>query len=122
MHSGFADLRSTFAMNVEAELADVGARMLAEKPAAARDLERIDAMWQEALAASGGPFLFGEFSVADAYFAPVCSRVATYALPLAPAAAAYAERIRALPAFVAWADAGRAEHDFLVEDEDYRKR
>ena len=122
MHAGFGELRSVFGMNIEADLADVGARMLAEKPAVARDLARIDAMWQEALATSGGPFLFGDFSIADAYFAPVCSRAATYGLPLAPASASYAERIRALPAFVEWADAGRAEHDFLPEDEPYRQR
>ena len=122
MHSGFAELRSTFAMNIEAELGDVGARLLIEKPVVARELARIDAMWDDALAASGGPFLFGAFSIADAYFAPVCSRVATYRLPLAPRAAAYAERIRALPAFVQWADAGRAEHDWLPEDEPYRTR
>ena len=120
MHSGFGELRNIFGMNIEAELADIGARMLIEKPAAARELARIDAMWQEALAASGGPFLFADFSIADAFFAPVCSRVATYGLPLAPTSAAYAERICALPAIVAWADAGRAEHDFLPEDEPYR--
>ncbi len=122
MHAGFGELRNVFVMNIEAELGEVGARLLADKPAAAGDLKRIDAMWQEALAESGGPFLFGDFSITDAYFAPVCSRVATYALPLAPPAAAYAERVRALPAFVAWAEAGRAEHDFLPEDEPYRKR
>ena len=122
MHAGFAELRNVFGMNIEADLADVGARLLADKPAAAGDLKRIDAMWQEALAESGGPFLFGDFCIADAYFAPVCSRVATYGLPLAPPAAAYAARIRALPAFVEWAAAGRAEHDFLPEDEPYRKR
>ncbi len=122
MHSGFADLRNTFGMNIEADLGDVGARLLAERPAVARDLARIDALWDEALAASGGPFLFGAFSIADAFFAPVCSRVATFGLPLGARAAAYGERIRALPAFVAWADAARAEHDFLLEDEPYRTR
>ena len=122
MHSGFAELRSSFGMNIEAELGDVGARLLAEKPGVAHDLSRLDAMWDEALAASGGPFLFGAFSIADAFFAPVCSRVATYRLPLAPRPAAYAERVRGLPAFVAWADAGRAEHDWVDEDEPYRKR
>jgi len=122
MHSGFGELRNVFGMNIEADLTDVGARLLAEKPAAADDVKRIDAMWQDALAASGGPFLFGDFSIADAFFAPVCSRVATYGLPLGPVAAAYAKRVRALSAFVEWADAGRAEHDFLPEDEPYRTR
>ncbi|MEO7055510.1 MAG: glutathione S-transferase family protein [Caldimonas sp.] len=122
MHSGFVDLRTHFGMNIEADLGDVGKRLLAERPAVARDLARIDAMWGEALAASGGPFLFGDFSIADAFFAPVCSRVATFHLPLGARAAAYGERIRALPAFVAWAQAARAEHDFVLEDEPYRTR
>src|SRR5450755_785746 len=73
MHSGFSDLRSVFGMNIEASLREVGERMLREITGAARDLKRIDAMWSEALQGSGGPFLFGEFSIADAYFAPVCT-------------------------------------------------
>jgi glutathione S-transferase len=89
MHSGFGELRSTFGMNLEASLPEIGERMLREKPGAARDLKRIDAMWREALEASGGPFLFGSFSIADAYFAPVCTRVRTYRLPLAPRGAEY---------------------------------
>ncbi|MDQ2927806.1 MAG: glutathione S-transferase family protein [Caldimonas sp.] len=122
MHSGFAALRSTFGMNIEASLPEVGQRMLRENADAARDLKRIDAMWLEALEASGGPFLFGEFSIADAFFAPVCSRVHTFALPLAKPAQEYADRVLSLPAFREWEKSALAEHDFLVEDEPYRKR
>jgi glutathione S-transferase len=122
MHSGFSDLRNVFPMNIEADLGDIGLRMLGEKPGAARDLARIDAMWREALAASGGPFLFGDFGIADAFFAPVCSRIRTYGLPLSPDAAAYMTRMLALPAFAAWTRGALAEHDFLVEDEPYRTR
>ena len=122
MHSGFAELRGAFGMNIEADLADVGRRLLRDQPGAARDLARIDALWSEALAESGGPFLFGGFSIADAFFAPVCSRAKTYALPLSAASAAFAERMLALPAFVAWSDAARAEHDWIDEDEPYRSR
>ena len=122
MHSGFGDLRSTFGMNIEASLPEVGERMLRENVGAARDLKRIDAMWSEALAASGGPFLFGSYSVADAYFAPVCTRIRTYALPLGAAAGAYAQRILALPAFRKWETAALAEHDWIAEDELYRQR
>ena len=122
MHSGFGDLRNAFVMNIEAELGDVGARVLREQPKAAADVARIDAMWTVALERSGGPFLFGEFCIADAFYAPVCSRFKTYALPLGSAAAAYAERVRALPAFTEWADAARAEHDWIADDEPYRTR
>ncbi len=122
MHSGFADLRGTFGMNVEASLPEVGARMVAEKPAVAQDFARIDEMWTGALEASGGPFLFAGFSIADAFFAPVCSRVKTFALPLSPRAAAYARHMQALPAFAEWTTDALTEHDFVVEDEPYRSR
>jgi glutathione S-transferase len=122
MHSGFSDLRSTFGMNIEASLPEIGERMLRENAGAARDVKRIDAMWSEALEGSGGPFLFAGFGIADAYFAPVCARVRTYGLPVGKAAAAYVERVLSLPAFREWETAALAEHDFVVEDEPYRKR
>jgi glutathione S-transferase len=122
MHSGFADLRNTFPMNIEASLPEIGTRMLNESPGAARDVARIDAMWHEALRTSGGPFLFGAFGIADAYYAPVCSRIRTYALPVAPDVLDYANRILALPAFSAWQADALAEHDWLAEDEIYRTR
>jgi glutathione S-transferase len=70
MHAGFGALRDRFPMNIEASLPDVGARCVAESPAVAADLRRIDAMWTDQLSSSGGPFLFGRFTAADAYFAP----------------------------------------------------
>ena len=122
MHSGFAALRNSFPMNIEASLPEVGARQLRESAATAQDLERIVQMWSQQLAASGGPFLFGEFGIADAYFAPVCTRIRTYGLAVSAAAAGYVERIFALPAFQSWRQDALAEHDFLEFDEPYRKR
>jgi len=78
-------------------------------------------MWSRQLEASGGPFLFGAFCAADAYFAPVCARITTYGLPVAPQTRGYVERVFGLPAMQAWCDAARAEHDFIAEDEPYRK-
>ena len=121
MHAGFGALRESFPMNIEASLPEVGARRLRESAAVASDLSRIDDMWRQQLDASDGPFLFGPFCAADAYFAPVCARIATYALPVGPEARGYVERVFALPAMQAWCDAARAEHDFIVEDEPYRK-
>jgi len=123
MHSGFAELRGTFGMNLEAAFPEVGARMLRENPAVARDLKRIDALFTQALDDSGGPYLFGaRFGIADAYFAPVCTRIRTYALPVGPRAQAYAKQVLTLPSFLDWEQAALAEHDFLVEDEPYRPR
>ncbi len=122
MHSGFSHLRNAFPMNIEAELPEVGARLLRDDPAVAADLARINAMWQQQLKEHGGPFLFGAFSIADAYFAPVVMRIRSYALPVPPAVGAYVERIVALPAMQQWMDAARAEHDFLPFDEPYRSQ
>lgn len=121
MHSGFSALRNSFPMNIEASLPDVGARLLRE-PAVAQDLARIEHMWSQQLAESGGPFLFGRFSVVDAYYAPVGTRIRTYGLAVNAAADAYVDRIIALPAFQAWRKDALAEHDFLDFDEPYRKR
>jgi glutathione S-transferase len=121
MHSGFSALRSSCPMNIEAALAEVGQRIWAEQAEVRRDVQRIDQMWSQQLAASGGPMLFGGFGAADAFYAPVASRVLTYGLPMSETAQAYVERLRALPGFAQWAEAALTEHDFIDFDEPYRK-
>jgi glutathione S-transferase len=71
-------------------------------PEALADAARIQAIWREAIAASGGPFLFGAFTIADAMFAPVTTRFRTYGVELDATARAYSETIRALPAMQDW--------------------
>ena len=78
-------------------------------------------MWSEQLAIGGGPLLFGRFGAVDAFYAPVCSRVRTYGLPLSGAAQAYVQRMDELGSVRAWNDAALNEHDFLDFDEPYRK-
>jgi glutathione S-transferase len=121
MHSGFGALRGHCPMNVEAPLAEVGARLMREQPELRRDLERMVRMWETQLQEHGGPFLFGDFCIADAFFAPVCVRITAYGLPVSDVAAAYVERIYALPAMRRWVEEALAEHDFLDYDEPYRK-
>jgi len=120
MHTGFTGLRSNCPMNIEASLPEMGALIWRDKPAVRSDVARLVAMWQGLLAAHGGPMLFGEFCIADAYFAPVCMRLKTYALPLPQVVAAYVERVCALPAVKAWVAGALAEHDFLDFEEPYR--
>ena len=120
MHSGFGALRSHCPMNIEASLPEVGARILAEQPAVGADLTRIDAMWCDALTASGGPFQFGDFCAADAFYAPVAMRIRSYRLPMSPQAAAYVERLATAPAVARWIADALAEADFIPEDEPYR--
>ncbi|MEO7150436.1 MAG: glutathione S-transferase family protein [Burkholderiaceae bacterium] len=122
MHAGFGALRSACPMNIEASLPQVGARVLAEQAGVADDLARIVQMWSGCLADSGGPMLFGTFSIADAYFAPVASRIRTYALPVPEPVARYVERIFTLPAVEAWRRDALAEQDFVAFDEPYRRK
>lgn len=121
MHSGFTALRSHCGMNIEADLAAVGGRIWAEQAAVRADVARIESIWSSALAGSGGPFLFGAFGAADAFYAPVVMRLRSYALPMSDTARAYAGRVVAQPAVAAWIADALAEQDFIADDEPYRK-
>ncbi len=120
MHSGFTALRSHCPMNIEASLPDVGALVWRDHAGVRADVERLETLWRDALADHGGPLLFGEFSVADAYFAPICTRLNTYGLPMSDTVAAYVQRVMALPGVRAWVDDALAEQDFLAFEEPYR--
>jgi len=120
MHSGFAALRSACPMNIEASLPKIGQLAWRDKPAVRADVARLVAMWSELLAQHGGPMLFGTFSVADAYFAPVVMRLKTYALPVPNAIADYMVRVAALPGVKAWVEGALAEHDFRDFEEPFR--
>ena len=122
MHSGFTSLRSHCGMNIEASLPEIGRIVWRDQAGVRTDLARIEAIWTELLATHGGPMLFGTFSIADAYFAPVCSRIRTYALPVSPTVQAYVDRVHALPGVQAWVQQALAEHDFVDFDEPYRAR
>ncbi|HRI18708.1 MAG TPA: glutathione S-transferase [Burkholderiaceae bacterium] len=122
MHSGFSALRGACPMNIEAALPDTGALIWRDQPAVRADVARLVEMWTGLLEASGGPLLFGAFTIADAYFAPVCMRLFTYALPVPAPVRAYMERVRALPGVAAWISAALAEQDFLDFEEPYRLR
>jgi glutathione S-transferase len=120
MHAGFQALRSHCPQNIEASLPDVGARLHAEHAALRKDLARVVQMWTAQLEASGGPFLFGDFGAADAYYAPVAGRLRTYALPVPTHIGAYVERVWASPGVAAWVRDALAEADYLDFEEPYR--
>jgi glutathione S-transferase len=120
MHSGFMGLRSACPMNIEAHLPDVGTLALRDKPAVRADLERICGLWGGLLQEHGGPMLFGDFTIADAFFAPVVMRLKTYALPVPLEIAAYIDRVCALPGVKAWIDGALAEQNFIDFEEPFR--
>jgi glutathione S-transferase len=99
MHSGFMPLRRDCPMDVLADLP------MAEIPdEVTTELIRIDALWSDCRTrfGQGGPFLFGAFSIADAMFAPVVTRLRTYHLPVGAVSQAYCDAIMALPAMKEW--------------------
>lgn len=111
MHSGFSALRSSLPMNIKAHFPGFKVWSRAQT-----DIERIEAIWNECLAAYVGPFLFGDKPcIADAMFAPVVTRFITYDVPLDTACVAYCEHIMALPAMKEWVAAAEAEPDEIDE-------
>lgn len=111
MHSGFQGLRSEWPMNV------CYSKQQPVTAAISKDLARIESLWQECLQRSGGPFLFGDFSIADAMFAPVVLRFASYQPPVQARSRDYMQAVLALPSLQAWITAGKAESEVIDEDE-----
>ena len=105
MHAGFRDLRLAMPMSLFRAGAGAG-----RTPGALADIARIDAIWREAIAASGGPFLFGAgFGNADAMYAPVVCRFLTYRPDLSPEARAYCDEVRAHRLVSLWYDLAAQE-------------
>ncbi len=108
MHSGFASLRSECSMAL-----DQAPQVMAISEATQKNVRRIVQIWRELLARSGGPYLLGDWSIADAFYAPVASRFHTYGIPLSDfgdtgEAAAYGRRLLEDPHFLAWEAAAKA--------------
>lgn len=120
MHSGFSALRGACPMNIEASLPQIGALVMRDRPAVGADLQRICSMWSDLLHESGGPMLFGAFSVADAFYAPVVMRIKTYALPVPTDVQVYMDRVLNLQGVRAWIEGALAEQDFRDFEEPYR--
>lgn len=112
MLSGFRALRNACPMNIRRE-----PRAIALPDGVTDDVARIETIWKEALARSGGPFLFGAFSAADAMYAPVVNRLETYRLTQDDAVLAYIARVKAHPAWQKWQAAALAEPWIVPEDE-----
>jgi glutathione S-transferase len=116
MHSGFRDLRGAMPMNIRSSYPGKGM-----SPAVQANIDRIEKLWKEARArfGSGGPFLFGAFSAADAMFAPVTTRFRTYAVKLSPESQRYCDAVLAAPGVRAWVDDAVKEKEFVQDDEPY---
>jgi len=116
MHAGFRSLRGAMPMNIRASLPGKGM-----SPAVQQDIDRVVEIWESCRAryGQGGELLFGQFTIADAYYAPVVMRFLTYAVTLPPTAQRYAEAVLALSAVREWMAQGRRETEFVRADEPY---
>ncbi len=116
MHAGFRALRTAMPMNIRATHAGLGMN-----GDVAKNIARIETIWRDTRAkfAHGGPFLFGSFSAADAMFAPVVMRFATYLPNLGQDTQTYCAAVREHPAVAAWVADARLEAELVAEDEPY---
>jgi len=89
-------------------------------PGVDADIERVVAIWADCLQRSGGPFPFGNFTLADAMYAPVAARLISYAVALETRVQANVDHLWNLPSRLAWCCAAVAETEFIAEDEPYR--
>mgnify|MGYP003886663529 CR=1 FL=1 len=111
MHSGFYNLRSALPMNLKTRHERFKV-FTGAKP----DIERIKTIWTECLETYGGPWLFGDHpNLADAMYAPVCTRFRTYAVELDEACQAYCETVFAWPLMQEWTEGALAEADEIIE-------
>jgi glutathione S-transferase len=110
IHSGFTTLRASLPVNLKAHFP--GFKIWSRAQA---DIERVCTIWRECLATSGGPFLFGARGMADAMYAPVVTRFATYDVKLEPRLEAYADQIMAMPEMQEWIAAAQAEPEEIEE-------
>ena len=110
MHSGFYNLRSALPMNLKSKH-----KAFKIFSGARPDIERIKTIWKECLETYGGPYLFGKPTVADAMYAPVCTRFHTYSVPLEGSIAAYSQRILEWPLMKEWKADAANEHDEMLE-------
>lgn len=111
MHFGFSTLRGALPMNIKAHFP--GFKIWSRAQA---DIDRVVAIWQECFETYGGPYLFGKQPcIADAMYAPVVTRFASYDVPLDPDCIAYCQRILAMPAMQEWIAAAKLEPDEIDE-------
>ena len=111
MHAGFAPLRSALPMNIKGDFPTF--RVWSRARA---DIDRILAIWRACLETYGGPYLMGASrTMADAMYAPVCTRLRTYHVPVDAQGEAYCATILAMPEMTQWVAAARAEPDGVDE-------
>ncbi len=119
MHAGFHALREAMPMNIRGSYPGRGM-----SPEVAKDIDRIVASWTlcRERFGQGGALLFGAFTAADAFYAPVATRFVTYGVRLPDLASRYVDAVLALPAVQEWSAAARVEPEVIAAEEPYAHR
>ncbi|WP_455208382.1 glutathione S-transferase family protein [Kaarinaea lacus] len=114
MHSSFFNVRNELPMNCRKKFQNINLSTAAE-----REIKRIKALWRQCRTQYGaqGEWLFGEYSIADAMFAPVALRFHGYSIPLDGVEAEYVHSVLKQPSIIEWIEAGRLEKEVIEEDE-----
>lgn len=120
MHSSFQGLRNLCPMNVEADLTHIGQQLWSEHAQLRADVARIEQIWSQR--PDDDSFLCGEFSIADAFYAPVVMRFDGYQLPVSASSQCYMQKILALAAVQQWIAEAKQEQQFVPFDEPYRQQ
>jgi glutathione S-transferase len=110
IHSGFTTLRASLPVNLKGHFPSFKIWTRAQA-----DIDRVCTIWSDCLVKSGGPFLFGERTMADAMYAPVVTRFATYDVKIEPLLKAYTDMIMTMPEMVEWIEAAKAEPEEIEE-------
>ncbi|MCH7309822.1 glutathione S-transferase family protein [Acinetobacter sp. ANC 4805] len=118
MHSSFQSLRNLCPMNVEADLAHIGQQLWLDNAQLRPDVARIEQIWSER--PTEDSFLCGEFSLADAFYAPVAMRFECYKLPISASSQSYMHKILSLASVQEWIAEAKQEQMFVPFDEPYR--
>ena len=115
MHAGFMSLRAVCPMNMRRKIESINI-----DAGVIKDIKRIESIWEECINKSGGPYLFGDFSIADGMFAPIVNRFSIYKLSKHPVVEQYSNAFMSLPAWKAWVKDSFSESWVLDVGEVYK--
>lgn len=120
MHTGFHAIRQHFPMNIEASFAEIGQLILRDHPEVSKEITFFDNVLSSYLSKSKGSYLFDDFSIADAFYAPMCMRLNSFAVDTSELLADYIDNICQTKGVKEWITDALTEHDFIPMDEPYR--
>ncbi|WP_434777110.1 glutathione S-transferase family protein [Neisseria sp. Ec49-e6-T10] len=120
MYSGYQHIRHHFPMNIEASFPEIGQIVLRDHPEVKKERQLLDQSLSTALQKSEGDYLFGQFSIADAFYAPMCLRLKNFNIPTSETLERYIHTVCQTKGVQDWISDALLEKDFIPMDEPYR--